>query len=54
MINNIFPISFTNNGIVDYEEFNFILGFIASLCILISFIRIIKGWKWNIMGYFMV
>lgn len=40
-INNIFPISFTNNGIVDYGEFNFILGFIASLCILISFIRIL-------------
>ena len=40
-INNIFPISFVNNGMVDYNEFDFILGFIASLGILISFIRII-------------
>lgn len=40
-INDIFPVSFKNNGIVDYFKFDFILGFCSTLCILISFIRII-------------
>lgn len=40
-LNNIFPVSFNNNGMVDYKQFDFMIGFFASICILISFIKII-------------
>lgn len=40
-INNIWPSDFLNNGIIDHNSFNFILGIVVAILLLISFLKII-------------
>lgn len=40
-INNIWPTGFTNNGMIDYSSFNYILGLISSILLFMSFMLVI-------------